>query len=126
MDHILMGPEQNMLRAILTSLALTSAMVAVVAWFIGFASAAKAFTFRGRQILSTEVNALQDPEVATAAERAEKFVPPLAAPYGEVHAGCPCRPRRLCGPHFVEGLGHGQKFLTGQERKAVSDSSAAA
>jgi len=66
-----------MLRAIVTALALVSLLVGVVAWFVGFVSAAKAFAYRGRQALSTEVKALQRSEGTTAAEQAERFVPVL-------------------------------------------------
>ena len=66
-----------MLYAILTSLAVISMLAGVVAWFIGFAAAARAFGYRGRQLLSTEVKALQRSEAATAAEQAETFVPLL-------------------------------------------------
>lgn len=63
-----------MLSTILTSLALVSALVGIVAWCVGFASAARATAHRARQVLSTDVKALQRPEAVTAAERDEAVV----------------------------------------------------
>ncbi len=66
-----------MLYSILTSLGVFAAIVGIVAWFVGFSAAIRAFGYRTSQLLSTQVKALQPPGVVTAAEQAEKSVSEL-------------------------------------------------
>lgn len=72
-----------MLRALLTCLAPVSVLVGIVAWVVGFASAARATAHRGRQVLSNDVKSLQRPGEATAAEQAEKVVAGLKVRMGK-------------------------------------------
>jgi len=62
------------LYSILTSLAVVAAFVGIVAWFVGFTAGARAVGYRGSQLLSTEVKALQRPRVITTAEEADRSV----------------------------------------------------
>ena len=63
-----------MLYSILTSLAVVAAFVGSVAGFVGFAAGARALGYRGSQLLSIEVKALQRPGVITTAEAADRAV----------------------------------------------------
>ncbi|GAA0769816.1 hypothetical protein LRH25_02305 [Ideonella azotifigens] len=66
-----------MLYSILTSLAVLATLIAVVAWIVGFVSAARAFGHRGSQLLSTEIKALRPPGVTTDTDRVESAVEDL-------------------------------------------------
>ena len=63
-----------MLYSILTALAVLAALIAIVVGLVGFMSAARAFAYRGSQLLSTEIKALSPPEVPTNTDRAESAV----------------------------------------------------
>jgi hypothetical protein len=62
------------LYSILTSLGVLAAVVGIVAWFVGFLAATRAIGYRGSQLLSTQVKALEPPGVVTNAEQADKSV----------------------------------------------------
>ena len=61
-----------MLHAIFDSLVLVAVVVGVVAWFVGFAAAARMTAYRASQLLSTEVKALQRAGEGTTAESTDK------------------------------------------------------
>ena len=63
-----------MLYSILTSLGVFATIVGVVAWIVGFSAAVRAIGYRGSQLLSTHVKALESPDVVTGVEQAEKSV----------------------------------------------------
>jgi hypothetical protein len=63
-----------MLYSILTSLGVFAAIIGIVAWFVGFLAAVRAFGYRTSQLLSTQVESLQPPGAVTAAEQADRSV----------------------------------------------------
>ena len=63
-----------MLYSILTSLGIIATVVGIVAWIVGFLAAVRAIGYRGSQLLSTQVKALDPPSLATDSEQAEKSV----------------------------------------------------
>ena len=63
-----------MLYAVLTSLGVVAAFVAIAAGFVAFVSGARAVGYRGSQLLSGDVKALQRPGAETTAEGAENSV----------------------------------------------------
>ncbi len=63
-----------MLYSILTSLGLLAVVAGIVAWIVGFLAAVRAIGYRGSQLLSTQVKALESSGVVTNAEQADKAV----------------------------------------------------
>lgn len=63
-----------MLYSILTSLGLLAVIAGIVAWIVGFLAAVRAIGYRGSQLLSTRVKALEPPGVVTDAEQADESV----------------------------------------------------
>ena len=74
-----------MLYAVLTSLGVVAAFVAIAAGFVAFVSGARAVGYRGSQLLSGDVKALQRPGAETTAEGAESH----SATHAEIDA-CRC------------------------------------
>jgi ABC-type uncharacterized transport system permease subunit len=65
------------LHAILNSLMLVAVFVGVVAWFVGFAAAARATLCRASRLLSTEVKAPQRAAEGSTAESSDRSMADL-------------------------------------------------